>query len=122
MNDTELAEWTASNLAYLTETCGQAPWTDATSERAEPMNEATERTIDPLAILEDLDARRRTLTEVERERYRACIVTVCALFPAARAAYLKWSESLIDIRTSAAVVIAAARAEEETYGSEEGEQ
>jgi hypothetical protein len=38
VNDTELAEWTAASLTYLTETCGQAPWTDATSERATTMS------------------------------------------------------------------------------------
>ena len=78
------------------------------------MTETTERNIDLLAVLEDYDARRRTLTDVERARYRACMVAVCALSPAARDAYEKWSANLIDLRTGARVAIAAAKAEGRT--------
>ena len=74
---------------------------------------ADRRGIDLLAVLEDLDARRRTLTDVERARHRAAMVAICAMSPAAKRAYEKWSVSLADLRTGAAVVIAAAKAEED---------
>jgi hypothetical protein len=77
-------------------------------------------TIDPIAVLEDLDARRRTLTDAERAQYRACMVVVCGLCPAAKAAYQKWSADLIDLRTGAAVVIAAAKAENSGQREDEG--
>jgi hypothetical protein len=76
--------------------------------------------LDLLAYLEDLDARRRTLTNAERERYRACLVAICAGSPAARAAYHAWSEQLSDLRTSAAVVIAAVKAEDAAAAKEPG--
>lgn len=41
MDDTALAGWVASSLAYLTGTCTDLPWRDATpdsSERTEPMS------------------------------------------------------------------------------------
>lgn len=38
MDDTALARWITASLARLTETCGQVPWTDATSERTTAMS------------------------------------------------------------------------------------
>lgn len=38
MDDTASDGWVASSLAYLTGTCTDMPWTDATSERTEPMS------------------------------------------------------------------------------------
>lgn len=40
MDDTALAGWVASSLAYLTGTCTDMPWTDATSERTTAMTES----------------------------------------------------------------------------------
>lgn len=68
---------------------------------------------DLCAYLEDLDARRLTLTRAERERYVACVTAICRLSPAARDAYGEWSRNATDLRTSAAVVVAAVRASDD---------